>query len=182
MACVWWPAGTKVKKRSSESHTQGVPSYRQRLHSYCPDRQALRDGAGQLRGGHGCALHLMMTWHRFTPHPRALRVGFWWSARLVKGAARVGACLRRGAVRADARTHDGRAVGVCALAAACVLLRRLSGRLRRLGAGWTRLVRGSIRSGKPSRIVAKRVPQVSGNGVTELLYPGRRAPRRPRGV
>ena len=30
-------------------------------------------------------------------HSRALRVGFWWSARLVKGAARVWVCLRRGA-------------------------------------------------------------------------------------
>ena len=48
---------------------------------------------------------------------------------------------------------------MCALApAARALLRRLSGGLRRAGAGWARLERGSMRSGKPLRDSAGRVP------------------------
>jgi hypothetical protein len=40
-----------------------------------------------------------MTWRlkRVEHTSRALRVGSWWSARLVKGAARAWVCLRRGA-------------------------------------------------------------------------------------
>ena len=42
-------------------------------------------------------------------HPRALRVGDWWSARLLSGAARVWACLRRGAaVSGSARRRTAR--------------------------------------------------------------------------
>ena len=68
-----------------------------------------------------------------------------------------------------------RAVGVCALApAACAQLRWLSGCLRRVGAGFAQLARGSMRSGKALR----------GGGVRSaglrltLPYPGRLTPRR----
>ncbi len=78
---------------------------------------------------------------------RALRVGPWWSARLVKGAARVWVCLRLGAAlsgSAQRRTAVGGAphtpasgFGWCALApSARALLRLDSGRLRLASAGW----------------------------------------------
>ena len=102
---------------------------------------------------------------------RALRVGSSWSARLLKGAARDWVCLRLGAVCFGlGAASDGagrgrrtlrRAVGVRAQApAARALLRRLSGRLRQAGAGWARLARGSIRSGKSLRSGGTRVPHV----------------------
>jgi len=99
---------------------------------------------------------------------RTLRFGFWWSARLVKGAARVWVCLRLGAAAVlgvylgsvGAASHGAggqrgaslwRAVGVCALApAARTLLRWLSGRLRRVGAGWALVRGGPWRTWRPS--------------------------------
>ena len=69
----------------------------------------------------------------------------------VKGAARAWVCLRRGAEGCKPPATR-RAVGVCAKApAARALLRRLSGRLRRVGVGWAGLARGSWRPGKALR-------------------------------
>ena len=74
-----------------------------------------------------------------------------------------------------------RAVGVCALApAACALLRRLSGRLRRAGAGWARLARGSMRPGKALRDDAAQVPHLRLSCPT--LVGARAAPRRLQAV
>ena len=76
-----------------------------------------------------------------------------WSARLVKGAACVGVCLRLGAASSGSarrRAARGgaakrrRAVGVCTLApAARALLRWVAGRLQLTEAGSTRVARGS---------------------------------------
>ena len=74
---------------------------------------------------------------------RALRVGPWWSARLVKGAARVWVCLRLGAALSDsaplcaawggAGIHSGERFGMCARALeARALLRWVVGRSRRV--------------------------------------------------
>ena len=66
----------------------------------------------------GARCQLLVTWHlnewrRDAPHSRALRVGFWWSARLLEGAARVRVCLRRGAaVAGSARWRTARGGGV----------------------------------------------------------------------
>jgi hypothetical protein len=89
---------------------------------------------------------------RCTPS-RALRVGFWSSARLVKGAARPWVCLRLGAaVLGSARRRTARGGGVqasgerlaCAAPAARTPVHSLSGRLRLAGACWARLARGLV--------------------------------------
>ncbi len=68
---------------------------------------------------------------------------------------------------------------MCALAPATRALQRcLSGRLRLAGAGWARLARSSWWPGKPLQTGAVRVPLL----VSELPYPGRRAPRRLQAV
>ena len=103
---------------------------------------------------------------------RALRVGSWRSARLLKGAARASmlAAARRGcfglgaAARGAGRGHARLlrlpcAAAGCALAtAARAQLRGVSGRSRRAGRGWARLTRGSRRAGKRLRGCTERVP------------------------
>jgi hypothetical protein len=75
-----------------------------------------------------------------------------------------------------ARRTLRRAVGVCAqVPAARALLRLVVGRSRRAGAGWARLTRGSIRPWKALRGSAATGCLCV---VSELPYPGRRAPRR----
>ena len=108
-------------------------------------------------------------WRRDAPHTRARSASVSGGPRArERCGARLGvSTARRGCYGVGAASNGAgrrgaslrRAVGVCALApAACALLRRLSGRLRRAGAGWARLARGSIRSGKPLRGVAAWVP------------------------
>jgi hypothetical protein len=90
----------------------------------------------------------------------------------LRGCSGVGAASD-GAGRRAPRLRG--AVGVCAVApAARALLRLVSGRLRRLGTGWARLARGSLRLGKALRSGATWVPHFA----SELPYPDRRAPRR----
>ena len=90
---------------------------------------------------------------------RARRVGFWRSAAASsRCGARLGvAAARRGGFGVGAASDGARrgvqtlrrAVGVCALAAAArALLRRLSGRLRRVGAGSARLARAGCALGR----------------------------------
>ena len=121
-------------------------------------------------------------------HSRALRVGFWRSALLVKGAARVWVCLRRGAAvlgsarRQTARGGVGKApasgwrvcTGWCDARAAAPALGTLApggGGLGTVGAGLNAPWEGFARRRGAGAAFA-----------SELPYPGRRAPRRLQAV
>ena len=128
--------------------------------SFCDPARLIGRGAQSAAMRSATVLRIRLRVKRLAPTvltlPRALRDGFWWSARLVKGASRAWACLRGGAaVSGSARRrrrgagqqrHFWRAVGVCALAPATrALLRCLAGRLCLAGTAWARPARGSWR-------------------------------------
>ena len=120
--------------------------------------------------------------------PRALRVGFWWSARLVKGAARVWMCLRRGAaVSGSARLGAARG-GAGTLPASgwrvctgCSGARAAGPALGSLAPGGGGLGAAGAGLMPPWEAFVRR----RGAGAafaSELPYPARRAPRRLQAV
>ena len=141
----------------------------------------------------GARCQLLVTWHlnewrRDAPHSRALRVGFWWSARLVKGAARVWACLRLGAaVSGSARRQSARG-GAGALPASgwrlctgCRDARAAAPALRTLAPGGGGLGAAGAGLNAPWEAFEHRC-DAGATLASELPYPGRSAPRRLQAV
>jgi hypothetical protein len=125
-------------------------------------------------------------------HPRALRVGFWWSARLVKGAARSWVGLPRGAAVSRSAWRQTAWGGAGALPAAlpasgwrvctcCRDARAAAPALGGLAPGGGGLSAAGAGLNAPWEGFAQR-RDAGAAFVSELPYPGRRAPRRPQAV
>jgi len=120
---------------------------------------------------------------------RTLRFGFWWSARLVKGAARAWVCLRLGAaVIGSARRQAAWGGAGVHSGERLVCVHWFPRRVRCYAgsqdacAGWERAGHGWRRGLGAWEGFAERGGCHSCDTVTELPYLGRRAPRRSQAV